>query len=225
MAAEGAAVAVSGRDEAALEVVARSIVGAGGRAIGVAADATSAADLDRLRERTETEFGPADILLAFAGSGSQRQALASTTDGEWRNTIEANLTTTFLTLRAFVTGMMERGRGAVVTMSSTAGRQPGGASLAYSAAKAGVIMLTRQLAEEAAPRGVRINCLAPSMILTERISQRIPDDQLQQIAAGFPLGRVGTTDDVAEAVLFLVSDRSGWITGVTLDITGGRVTA
>jgi len=111
-----------------------------------------------------------------------------------------------------------------VTMASTAGRQPGGASLAYGAAKAGVIMLTRQLAQEAAPSGVRINCLAPSTIVTERIERLVPVEQREKMAAQVPLRRLGTPDDIADAVLFLVSDHSSWITGATLDMTGGRVT-
>jgi len=225
LAAAGAAVVVSGRDREEIEKVTGSIERAGGRAIAVTADVTRSEDLERLRSETEAALGAPDILLAFAGSGSELRPLIDTTEAEWRRVVETNLTATFLTLRTFVPGMMERGRGAVVSMSSTAGRQPGGASLPYSAAKAGIIMLTRQLALEAAPRGVRINCLAPSMIVTERIERLVPAEQRARIAEQFPLRRLGTPSDVAEAVLFLVSDRSDWITGATLDITGGRVTA
>jgi 3-oxoacyl-[acyl-carrier protein] reductase len=225
LAAAGAAVVVSGRDQKAIGEVTRSIEGAGGRAAGFAADVTDGGELERLREAAEAEFGPADILLAFAGGGGEPRALNDTTDEQWRQVVDGNLTSTFLTLRTFLPGMVERRRGAVITMSSTAGRQPGGASLAYAAAKAGVVMLTRQLAQEVAPSGVRINCLAPSTIVTERLTRLMPAEQRDHLAAQFPLRRLGTPDDVAEAALFLVSDRSGWITGVTLDITGGRVTA
>jgi 3-oxoacyl-[acyl-carrier protein] reductase len=225
IAGAGAAVVVSGRDQRAIEDVTQSITQAGGRAVGIPADATSGAALERLREEAEAELGPADILLAFAGGGGQPQTLEETTEGRWREVLDANLTSTFLTLHTFVPRMMRRGRGAVITMASTAGLQPSGASLPYGAAKAAVIMLTRQLAEEVAPSGVRINCLAPAMIVTERIARLVPPEQRERIAAQFPLRRLGTPDDIAEAVLFLVSDRSGWITGATLDITGGRVTA
>ena len=224
LAAAGAAVVVSGRDHRAIEEVARSITDACGQALGLAADVTSGAALERLREEAEAALGPADILLAFAGGGGNPQTFETTTEQQWRQAIDTNLTSTFLTLRTFVPGMMERHRGAVVTMASTAGRQPGGASLAYGAAKAGVVMLTRQLAQEVGPSGVRINCLAPSTIVTERIEQLMPADQRDRLAAQFPLRRLGSPNDVAEAVLFLVSESSGWITGVTLDITGGRVT-
>ncbi len=224
LAAAGAAVVVSGRDREKIDGVTRSIKDAGGRAIGCAADVTSSTDLQRLREEAEAALGPADILLAFAGGGGEPHSLEETTEQRWREVIDTNLTSTFLTLRTFVPGMMRRGRGAVVTMASTAGRQPGGASLPYGAAKAGVVMLTRQLAQEAGPRGVRINCLAPSTVENERIRQRMPAEQREKLVGLFPLRRLGTPDDIAEAALFLVSDRSSWITGVTLDVTGGRVT-
>lgn len=224
LAGEGVAVAVSGRDHQAIEDVTRSIRDAGGHAIGCEADVTSSIALERLREEMEAALGPADILLAFAGNGGAPQSFEETTEQRWKEVVDANLTATFLTLHTFVPDMMRRGRGAVVTMASTAGRQPSGASLPYSAAKAGVVMLTRQLAQEVAPSGVRINCLAPSMIVTERIERLVPSEQRAMIAAQFPLRRLGTPDDIAEAVLFLVSDQSSWITGVTLDIAGGRVT-
>lgn len=224
LAAEGAAVMVSGRDVDAIGEVVRSITDAGGRAAGCAADVTSSTELERLRAETEATLGPADILLAFAGGGGEPHSLQDTTEQRWREVIELNLTATFLTLRTFVPGMMQRARGAVVTMSSTAGRQPGGASLPYGAAKAGVVMLTRQLAQEAGPSGVRINCLAPSTVENERIRRYMPAEQREALVAQFPLRRLGTPDDVADAVVFLVSDQSSWITGVTLDITGGRVT-
>ncbi len=225
LAAEGAAVVVVGRDREAIDEVTRAIGDAGGHAIGCQADVTNGEALEQLRSEAEAALGPADILLAFAGGGGEPRPFAETTEKQWREVVDTNLTATFLTLHTFVPGMMQRRHGAVVTMSSTAGRQPGGASLPYGVAKAGIVMLTRQLAQEAGPSGVRINCLAPSTIVTERIEGLMPAERRAQLATQFPLRRLGTPDDIADAVLFLVSDQSGWITGVTLDITGGRVTA
>jgi 3-oxoacyl-[acyl-carrier protein] reductase len=93
------------------------------------------------------------------------------------------------------------------------------------AAKAGVIMLTRQVASEVGRQGVRINCLAPHTVLTERIAQMMPEERQRQLEAAIPLGRLGTPEDVALAALFLASDSASWLTGVTLDVAGGFVTA
>jgi 3-oxoacyl-[acyl-carrier protein] reductase len=110
-------------------------------------------------------------------------------------------------------------------MASSAARFPTGAPAPYAAAKAGVIMLSRHLASEVGEHGVRVNCLAPHTILTERIRRVMPEDRQRQIEAQSPLGRLGTPEDVGLATLFLASDASAWITGVTLDVAGGGVVA
>jgi 3-oxoacyl-[acyl-carrier protein] reductase len=117
--------------------------------------------------------------------------------------------------------MVERKRGAIVTMSSSAGRAPGQASLAYAVAKAGIVMMTQHLAKEFGPSGVRVSCIAPSAIMTERMKAQIPPQVQEQMKAGFPLGRIGEIDDVAEAALYLAS--ASWVTGVTVDVAGGRI--
>ena len=109
-------------------------------------------------------------------------------------------------------------------MSSTAGRQHSGASAAYAAAKAGLQSLMRQAAADAAAHGVRVNAVAPSAIVTERLAAQ-PAAVREEIARGFPLGRLGEVEDVTAAALFLLSDAAAWITGVTLDVAGGRVMA
>ncbi|MEV5766857.1 SDR family oxidoreductase [Micromonospora sp. NPDC052213] len=121
--------------------------------------------------------------------------------------------------------MVRHRRGAIITMASSAGRQPSHANAAYAAAKAGVVMFTRHLANEVAQHAVRVNCLAPSAVRNDRMEQAMSTQQLDEPARHFPLGRIGEPDDVAEAMLFLASDASSWITGVTLDLTGGRVIA
>jgi 3-oxoacyl-[acyl-carrier protein] reductase len=109
-------------------------------------------------------------------------------------------------------------------MASSAARFPTGAPAPYAAAKAGVIALTSQVANEVANQGVRVNCLAPHTVLVGRTWRVIPEEQQRRIAAQIPLGRLGTPEDVALATLFLVSESSSWITGVTLDVAGGKVT-
>jgi 3-oxoacyl-[acyl-carrier protein] reductase len=119
--------------------------------------------------------------------------------------------------------MIEQKRGSIITMSSSAARFPAGAPLGYAAAKAGVIMLTRYLANELGRHNIRVNCLAPHTILTDNIRMRMPEQMQREWAAQVPLGRLGTPEDVAHAALFFASDSSAWVTGVTLDVAGGRV--
>jgi 3-oxoacyl-[acyl-carrier protein] reductase len=223
-AALGARVVVSGRDQAAIDAVVSSITTTGGRAVGIAADCNDQGAVDALRDRTESTFGPATVLLAFAGGDGRPEPIAQLDAARWRAVIDTNLTATYITVRTFALGMIERRRGSIVTMSSTAGRQPGGASVAYAVAKAGIVMLTRHLATDLAPHGVRINCIAPSAIETERLVQLMPAQAREQLGQSFPLRRLGSVDDVADSALFLATDASAWITGVTIDIAGGRVT-
>ena len=136
--------------------------------------------------------------------------------------IESDLTATFLTVSAFLPAMLARGTGSIVTMSSAAARQPARSNAAYAAAKAGVIAFTRHLANEVGRQGVRVNCLAPSAIETERMRAAMTEQQIQQLGESFPLRRIGQPADVA-AALFLGSEASSWITGVTLDVAGGKI--
>jgi 3-oxoacyl-[acyl-carrier protein] reductase len=122
--------------------------------------------------------------------------------------IDSDLTATFLTVRSFLPDMIGRGHGSIVTMASSAGRLPSQASAAYAAAKAGVVMFSRHVANEVGQHGVRVNCLAPSSVLTERVKRLMPEETQQQVAAMHPLGRMGTPEDVALATLFLASESS-----------------
>ncbi|MFD0683776.1 SDR family NAD(P)-dependent oxidoreductase [Actinomadura fibrosa] len=221
---QGAKVCVVGRDEAALTAVTADIASAGGTAIAVTADVTGAAALEEVRRRTESELGPADVLCAFAGGQGFPVPSAELTEERWRQVIDSDLTSAFLTVRTFLPGMLDRGRGSIITMSSAAGRQPSQANLAYGVANAGLVMLTRHLATEAGPGGVRVNCIAPSSVRTEKVEANMPADVQERVAAMHPLRRLGTTEDVAETALFLASDAASWLTGLTIDVSGGRVT-
>jgi 3-oxoacyl-[acyl-carrier protein] reductase len=224
LAANGVKVAVNGRDETKIAAVVDAIRSAGGEALGVAADCTDLTAVERMRRLVEEEFGPAEVVAAFAGGGRARPGpLAQTTEEEWHSTVDANLTATFLTLKSFLPGMIERRGGSIVTMASSAARFPTGAPTPYAAAKAGVIVLTREVASEVGEHGVRVNCLAPHTVLVERTRRFMPEEQQRRIAAEIPLRRLGTPEDVALATLFLASESSSWITGVTLDVAGGKV--
>ena len=230
LALNGAHVVVTGRREDGVAATVAAIRDAGGEATGVVGDATDAAQLERLRADAERTYGPVDVLAAFVGgSGRRPEPMAELPLTDWSATIDANLTATFLALKTFLPAMMERGRGAVVTMSSAAARLasggPIGAPTAYAAAKAGVVRLTQEAAREAGPRGVRVNCIAPSTVLTERLELAIPPERKEELTRLHPLGRLGKPQDVASATVFLASESAGWITGVTLDVSGGQVMA
>jgi 3-oxoacyl-[acyl-carrier protein] reductase len=223
LAANGAAVAVVGRDEAALAHVADGITAGGGRATWVRADCTDPADLAVMADLVTSRIGPPDILAAFAGGNGMPVPSDAETPEHWREVVEADLNSVFYTIRAVLPALTALGHGSIVTMSSAAARQPARSAAAYAAAKAGVIALTRHLAAELAPRRIRVNCLAPSATENDRMRTWMSQDQLQQLGASFALGRLGQPEDVAGAALFLASDASAWITGVTLDVAGGKI--
>lgn len=221
-AAHGAKVAVHGRDRARLSVVRDEIEAAGGRAIAVAADVTRWADVVELRDQIEAALGKVDVLVANAGGAHALGALEETSEEAWHASIDGNLTATFLTLKCFLPGMKARRTGSIVTISSAAGHVPNvRAPVAYSAAKAGVEIMTRVAAAQAGPFGVRVNCVSPETILTERNEERIPQAIRPQLVERHAVRRLGTPEDVARAALFLASDDAGWITGVVLDVAGG----
>ena len=218
----GAHVVVNGRDSAAVQTIVDEIVRSGGSAAAGVADASDGHAVAHLRQSCEQRFGPVSLLALFAGGGGELEPFVDTSRARWDAIVNANLTTTFAVLHEFLPGMIARQDGAVVTMASSAARQPARSSAAYAAAKGAIVTLTRHLAIEAAPYHVRINCVAPSAIVTDRIAA-LPEHVRQNIAKSFPLGRLGDPADVSQAALYLLSSLSGWITGVTLDIAGGKV--
>lgn len=223
LAANGATVAIIARDHEALATTADSIRKRGGRALPVQADCSVYADLETAARTIGEQLGPPDILAAFAGGQGAPIPTVQETAAHWREVIDANLTATFLTANAFLPTMLELQRGAIVTMSSSAARQAARSSAAYAAAKAGVIAFTRHLANETARDGIRVNCIAPAATENERMRTAMSDQQREQLGASFPLGRIGQPSDIAQAAVFLASDASSWITGITLDVTGGKI--
>lgn len=221
----GAKVAVHGRDTAALAAVKDEIERSGEASIQVVADVTKFAEIEAIRKQVERELGPIDVLVANAGgSFTMPGPIEEISEEGWHASVNGNLTATFLTLKSILPGMKQRKSGAIVTISSAAGRKPHPqAPIPYSAAKAGIQILTQDVAAQAGPYGIRVNCIAPETILTERNRQRIPEAQQEAMIEWHPIRRLGTPEDVAQAALYLVSDQSGWITGIIMDVAGGAV--
>lgn len=215
--------AIHGRDEAALAGVRGDIERAGGVAVPVTAELTRWSEVEAMRRTVEERLGPIEILVANAGGAAARHAAVKELSEEsWRADVDGNLTATFLTLKSVLPGMKARGWGCIVTVSSAAARRAHPRSpVPYAVAKAGIELLTQDVAAQAGPFGVRANCLAPETILTERNLQEIPASTQASLVDTHPLRRLGTPEDVAHAALFLASGESAWITGVVLDVAGG----
>lgn len=220
-AAEGAAVAVFDRHADAAERVAAEIAGAGGTALAVAGDVTDLAALDAAVAAAIDRLGPVSILVANAAISKGDDPLA-TDEATWDRTVDIVLKGVFLSAKAVLPGMLEAGRGAIVTISSVNG-QTGIGEEPYSAAKAGVINLTQNLATRYGPKGIRANCIAPGTIRTPIWQPRVDRDPevFDRIGRWYPLGRVGEPEDIANAALFLASDEAAWITGAVLNVDGG----
>jgi 3-oxoacyl-[acyl-carrier protein] reductase len=225
LARHGAAVAVHGRDEAALRGVEAAIRDEGGTACSVTGDVTSFEQIEEMRHRIEDSYGPVDVLVANAGGSFSAPApIEAIPEEEWRATIDGNLLATFLTLKSFLPAMKERGRGSIITITSSAGRRAHARSpVPYGAAKAGIALMTQHVAAQVGPYGIRANCIAPETILTARNRERIPAEQQAAIIDFHPLKRLGTPQDVANAAVFLASEQAAWITGEIIDLSGGAV--
>jgi 3-oxoacyl-[acyl-carrier protein] reductase len=193
----------------------------GRRAIGITADVTSEAAVNDMFDEIFDTFGQVDILVNNAGGGRGSQAVTESTLDAWEAVMAKNLRSTFLCCRAVASHMRERRRGKIINVSSVAGLRPLMPTLApYSAAKAGIIALTRSLALELAPDNVNVNAIAPSYVATVHWMGglgKIQDELLPHI----PMGRLGQTEDCAKVVEFLATDLSDFVTGQVISVDGG----
>jgi 3-oxoacyl-[acyl-carrier protein] reductase len=220
LAARGAAVSCCARSE--LTDVAEELRARGARVLSCRADIGVEADVVNLVQRTLEQFGSIDIAVCNAGVRSTVPN-AELDAAEWKRVLDINLIGTFNVCRSVMGHMQMQRAGRIVIVASIAG-QVGGTlvNVAYSAAKAGLIVMTKSLAKELAPSGVTVNCVAAGTIDTPFISD-YDDVQREQLTSLIPLGRMGLAEDIASAVAYLSSDNAGWVTGATLDVNGGQL--
>jgi len=213
---QGAAVTLSGTRIDALEQLKLSL---GERAHVVAAKMDDPADIDRLAKDAEAAMGKLDILVNNAGITRDNISMRMK-DEEWDKVLQVNLTGTFRLTRAAMRGMMRRRFGRVINITSIVGvtGNPGQAN--YAAAKAGLIGMSKSLAQELASRGITVNCVAPGFIATP-MTDALTEDQRRAILARVPADRLGTPEEIAAGVVYLASDEAGYVTGQTLHINGG----
>lgn len=221
LAREGYTVAVNGRSAVAVESAVTEIVSAGGDACGYVCDVSDSDQVARMGDSIERELGTVTALVNNAGI-AQQKLLTDMTDAEWHRMMATHADGTFYTCRRFLPGMIRRHTGSIVNISSMWGQVGGSCEAAYSAAKAAVIGLTRALAKEVGPSGVRVNCVAPGVIQTDMMAGFDPS-VLQELQEETPLCRLGTPEDIAQAVAFLLSDAAGFITGQVLAPNGGMI--
>lgn len=220
-AAEGAAVVVADVVEARANAVAEEIAEAGGKALPQTTDVTSAADVRAMVEAARKAFGPVCILVNNAAKATDTDFLELSEEA-WTEDVDIVLKGAFLCSQAVVPDMRKNGSGVILNISSVNAFAYYG-NEAYSAAKAGLLSLTRSLAVRYGPQGVRANAIAPGTLRTPAWEERAQKDPgvFERVAGWYPLGRIGEPEDVAGAALFLASDEAAWISGAVLPIDGG----
>lgn len=214
--AQGAIVALSGTRRDALDAVAAEL---GERAFVCPGDLRDAAEPDALVAASEQAAGPLAILVNNAGMTRDMLALRMR-DADWQAVIDVDLSAPFRLIRAALHGMLRRRAGRIINISSIVGATGNAGQVNYSAAKAGLVGMTKALAQEVASRGITVNVVAPGFIATP-MTDKLPEQQRTKLTEAIPLRRLGQPDDVAAAVAYLASDEAGWITGATLHVNGG----
>jgi NAD(P)-dependent dehydrogenase (short-subunit alcohol dehydrogenase family) len=222
---EGARVAITGRNETRGHAVTAKILESGGQAIFLRTDVRKAEECHRAVEETVRAFGRLDILFNNAGVYYPQTALECTEE-EWDLQIDINLKGTFLMSKYALPGMIARSSGVIINNSSGWGVVGGDRAVAYCASKGGVVLLTKAMAIDHGRQGIRVNCICPGDVETPMLPEdaRMRGMKWEDYVAGCsnrPLGRIGTVDEIAKAVLFLASDDSSFMTGASLIVDGG----
>ena len=225
MGRQGARVGVNYcKNQVGAEQAAETIRKAGSEALVLRADVTRNADVLAMAEAVRKEWGRIDILVNNAGDLLGRHTLANMTEEYWDLIMALNLKSAFLCVKAVWEEMVARKSGCIVNVSSIAGRNGGGPGVAaYAAAKGGLLTYTKSLAKELAPHWVRVNGIAPGVIATPYHERYSPAEVMQRLVALIPLGRAGTSEEIADVIVFLASPAARYITGETIEVNGGML--
>jgi len=224
---EGAKVAITGRNDERGEKVVQEIVANGGESLFIRSDVRFADQCRNAVDRTLERFGKIDVLFNNAGAFHPK-TIPECTEEEWDETIDSSLKGAFLMSKYALPSMIEQGSGSIIHTSSGWGILGGSGAASYCAAKGGLVVMAKAMAIDHGPQGIRVNCVCPGDVMTPML----PDDAAKRgmtwddYAAGAadrPLGRIGTPEEIADAVLFLASDESSFVTGESLVVDGGGV--
>ena len=220
----GASVVLAARSKDTLEAVAADLAGPGRTIVAVPTDIGRKEDVQRLFETTISRCGDVDVMVNCAGGTDQPDwnPLLDLTEEQWDHVVDMNLRAAFFLAQAAATAMKDRGGGAIINLSSRSASIPNPGNGHFCASKAGLESLTRSMALEWAEFGIRVNAIAPGLVPTEGTDFLVPSNaHLKRVVDRTPLGRLGTAADVAALALFLASDASSWMTGITIPINGG----
>ncbi|MFN8453765.1 MAG: 3-oxoacyl-[acyl-carrier-protein] reductase [Anaerolineae bacterium] len=222
LAAQGAKVVINHRSSAAAaEEVAAAIKAEGGEAIVIQADVSHSSEAQQLIKHTIDTYGQIDILVNNAGT-TRDTLIMLMKDEDWDQVLQTNLTSTYYCSKAAVRPMMKKRAGRIINITSVVGLAGQAGQTNYAASKAGIIGFTKALAKEVGSRNITVNAVAPGFIPTA-LTEVLPEETIKSIVGNTPLGRLGTVEEIAHAVLFLASDEAAFITGQVLTVDGGLV--
>jgi 3-oxoacyl-[acyl-carrier protein] reductase len=221
----GAKIAIAyHQNQEGIEDVQRAIAAVGGKAFVIQADVRQSAEVRSLVQRAAEQLGPIDILVNNAGSLVQRMKLLETTEARWDEIMNLNLKSAMLCSQAVAKSMMERKSGAIINVVSIAGRNGGGPGAgAYATAKGALITLTKSMAKELAPFGIRVNGVSPGVIDTPFHEAFSTPEMIRNFVTQIPLGRMGKSEEIAKIIAFLASDAASFIVGETIEANGGQL--
>ena len=217
LAAHGAKVIGTATSESGAQAIGERLAPHGG--VGRALNVTDGAAVENLIDATAKEFGPVSILVNNAGI-TRDQLLLRMKDEDWQAILDTNLTSVYRTSKAVLRGMMKARKGRIISIASVIGLTGNPGQSNYAAAKAGIIAFSKSLAREIGSRGITVNVVAPGFIDTD-MTKSLPEEQRNALLGQIALGRLGATEDIAQAVLFLASPAASYITGETLHVNGG----
>jgi 3-oxoacyl-[acyl-carrier protein] reductase len=212
------------RSEGEAREVVEGIKSSGGEAMLVGGDVADAGEVERMVGEVDDRYGRLDVLVNNAGSLIERRSFSEMTEDLWERVMAVNLKSVYLCSRAVLPMMKRQGRGKIVNMTSVAARNGGGpGSAAYATAKGGVSTLTRAMAKELVSEGILVNGVAPGIITTPFHDRFTPPELREAMTSGIPIGREGTPEEVAGAVLFLASPAADYLVGEIIEVNGGQL--